>query len=158
MNWDRTIYFLMHGLSFEETSQPGAGASLKQNKNLGIYGSGSADMAQFTSLFTGLLFNRSTANWALRNKVCNGHPFFQGTWVLWYWLLSKKTKFKTFVWLSRFRNCLGKVRSSNSDRDIAKRVIAIAHWSPMRDHSSRAVKVDAQITQFRSELSRMWCL
>ena len=63
---------------------------------------------------------------------------------------------KTLVWLSRFRNCLGKVRSSNSDRDRAKRVIAITHWSPMRDHSSRAVKVDAQITQFRSELSRMW--
>ena len=39
---------------------------------------------------------------------------------------------------------------------MAKKVIAIANWSRMRDHSSRAVKVDAQITQFRSELSRMW--
>ena len=63
---------------------------------------------------------------------------------------------KTLVWLSRFRNCLEKVRSSNSDRDRAKRVIGIAHWSPKCNHSSRAVKVGAKITQFRSELSRTW--
>ena len=34
--------------------------------------------------------NRSTANWTPRNKVCNGHPSFQGTWILWYWVSSKK--------------------------------------------------------------------
>ena len=63
---------------------------------------------------------------------------------------------KTLGWLSRFRNCLEKVRSSNLDRDRAKRVIGVAHWSPKCSHSSRAAKVGAQITQFRSELSRTW--
>ena len=63
---------------------------------------------------------------------------------------------KTLVWLSRFRNCLEKVRSSNSDQDRAKRVIGVAHWLPKCSHSSRALKVGARITQFRSELSRTW--
>ena len=38
---------------------------------------------------------------------------------------------KTLVWFSRFRNCLEEVRSSNSDWDMSKRVIAFAHWSPL---------------------------
>ena len=43
---------------------------------------------------------------------------------------------KTLVWLYYFRNCLGKVCSSNFDRDMAKRVTATAHWLLMRDHTS----------------------
>ena len=65
---------------------------------------------------------------------------------------------KTLVSFSRFRNYLGQVRSSFSSQDMAKKVIAIANWPRMRDHSSRAVKVDAQITQFGSELSKMWSI
>ena len=70
--------------------------------------------------------------------------------------VKKKCCSKTLVWLSRFRNCLEKVRSSNSDQDRAKRVIGVAHWLPKCSHSSRALKVGARITQFRSELSRTW--
>ena len=45
---------------------------------------------------------------------------------------------KTLVWLYYFRNCLGKVCSSNFDRDMAKRVTVCAHWL-VRNHTSRAV-------------------
>ena len=45
----------------------------------------------------------------------------------------KKCCSKTLVWFSRFRNCLGKVRSLFSSQDMAKKVTVIANWSPMGD-------------------------
>ena len=41
---------------------------------------------------------------------------------------------------------------------MAKKVIVSDNWWPMRDHSTIAVKEKTQITQFGSELSRMWLI
>ena len=41
---------------------------------------------------------------------------------------------------------------------MAKKVIVSDNWSSMLDHSTIAVKEKTQITQFGSELSRMWLI